>query len=196
MMAMFVHLSQQGGKHVRTLQIEIIAWPVKIGRHGADENPAILPGVGLAKPDAGNLRDGIRFVCRLEGSRQQSGFLERLRGQPGVNARTAKEQEFLDVEPMRRLDKVVLDLQIIQQELDRKIVVRLDAAYARRGHHHDLGTDFLEKARHGRALRQVHLGMGAGYDLSEAVCLEVPHDGAPHQTAVSGYKDGFLFHAR
>jgi hypothetical protein len=34
---------------------------------------------------------------------------------------------------MGRFDEIVLDLEVIEKELDRKIVIGLDAAYARGG---------------------------------------------------------------
>ena len=51
---------------VARLKVVVIAWPVKVRRHGGDEVAAVLLAIGLAQLDAGDLGDRIPFVGRLE----------------------------------------------------------------------------------------------------------------------------------
>ena len=81
-----MRLAQKRGQHVRRNEIEIVVRPVKIRRHGGDEIGAVLAGISLAKFDAGNLGDGIRFVRRLEQTGEKRIFRNRLRRVLRINA--------------------------------------------------------------------------------------------------------------
>ena len=74
-----VELAQQRRQHVRRLQVEVVAGAVQIGRHHGDRVEAVLLGVRLAHLDAGDLRDRVPLVGRLERPRQQRRLAQRLR---------------------------------------------------------------------------------------------------------------------
>src|SRR5579862_2446942 len=190
----FVDFPQEGGEDVRLLEVKVIAGAVEIGRHGADEVPAILAVVRLAEADARDLRDGVGVVRRLQRTGEQRGLRDGLRRVLRVNAGTAQEEQFLHPGLIRGLDEVVLDLQVVQKELDGKVVVRLDAADRRRGDDHQSRLFPLEKAGDGFALRQVQLGVGAGEDFLIPVLPQIADDSAPDETPMPGYKDRFLLH--
>src|SRR3546814_6483597 len=57
------------------------ARPVEIGRHDRYEVAAILPAIGLAEHQAGDLGDGIPLVGRFERPGQQGGLGDRLRSE-------------------------------------------------------------------------------------------------------------------
>ena len=71
-----VRLPQQRREHVRREQIEVVVRAVEIRRHRADVVLAILARVGLAKADAGDLRDRVGIVRRLERARSAARFPE------------------------------------------------------------------------------------------------------------------------
>ena len=55
-----VHLADQRRDDVAGREVEIVAGAVEVGRHGADEVAAVLPAVGLAQLDAGDLGQRVR----------------------------------------------------------------------------------------------------------------------------------------
>src|SRR5262249_50818483 len=82
----FVEPSDQRRNDMAILRMIIVSRTIKVGRHHRYEITTILPTVGLAKFDACNLSDGIRFVCRLERASQQLVFAHRLFGEFRINA--------------------------------------------------------------------------------------------------------------
>ena len=71
---------------MRLLKIEVIAGAIKIRGHRSKELSAVLPVVRPAHLDAGDLRDGIGPIGRLEGSGEQVLLFDRLRAKPGIDA--------------------------------------------------------------------------------------------------------------
>ena len=118
--------------------------------------PCCLP-VGLAEFDAGDLGDRVRFVGRFQQTGQQRLLLDRLRRELRVNARAAQEEQLAHPGSVGRLDDVILDFEVVEQEVDREIVVRLDAADLGRGdnHVHACRSPDLEKRPHRRAIEQI-----------------------------------------
>ena len=186
-----VHFAQERGQHVRALQIEIVPRPVKIRRHHADEIAPVLSRIGLAELDAGDFGDGIPLVGRLQFAGQQRRFGDRLRGEFRINARAAQKQQFLNSKVTGRLDDVVLNLQIFEQELDRVIIVGLDAADFRRSEHDDLRTLCFEKIPHGLNARQVEFLSCSREDAFVAVRLQFTQDRAARQPAMSRHENRF-----
>ena len=80
------------------LEIEVVVRPVQIRRHRGDEVAPVLPPVRLAQLDAGDLRDRVRLVRRLERTGQQLILGDRLRRQPRIDARATEVQQL----PARR----------------------------------------------------------------------------------------------
>src|SRR3546814_5678114 len=57
----FMRLPHQRGKDVAALEIEIVARPVKIGRHQADRVEAVLPAVGRSEEHTSELQSLMRI---------------------------------------------------------------------------------------------------------------------------------------
>src|SRR5262245_32916390 len=57
-----VRLAKKRGEYMRRFQIEVVVRPVKICRHDRDEVVVVLTRVCLAKFDAGNLCNRVRFI--------------------------------------------------------------------------------------------------------------------------------------
>ena len=148
------------------------------------------PRISLAQLDARDLRQRVGFVRRLQRAGQQRALRDRLRREFRINARAAEEEQLLRAEIVRRLDEVVLDAQILEQELDGKIVVRLDAADFRRRDHDDLRTPSSKNRAH--AL-QPHKSTSARVRVTMrvAVRLQFAQDRAARQAAVAGDKNRF-----
>ena len=79
-------------------EIEIVAGTVEVGRHRRDEIGAVLPAIGLAQLDPGDLGDRVPFVRRLQRAGQQRVFGDRLRRELRVDAGRAEEQQLLDAD--------------------------------------------------------------------------------------------------
>ena len=91
-----VRLADQRRQDVARLQVEVVAGAVEIGRHRRDEVAAVLPAIGLAQLDAGDLGDRVPLVGRLERAGQQRVLGDRLRRELRIDAGRAEEQQLLD----------------------------------------------------------------------------------------------------
>jgi hypothetical protein len=96
---------------------------------------------------------------------------------------------------VRGADQVVLDLQILEKELNRLIVIRLDPAHFCRRHDDNpgpfLGKEFLDSL----AIHQVKLSPGAGHQSGKSLGTQLAQDGAADETTMASYEDRFvLFH--
>jgi hypothetical protein len=89
-------------------------------------------------------------------------FLHRLRGEPGVDAARAEEQQALDAIFVRGVDDVGLDRQVVADELGRVAVVGEDAADLGRGEEDVVGLFCGEEGFDGGLVGEVELGVGAG----------------------------------
>jgi hypothetical protein len=69
-----VELADQGREDVGAFQVEIIPRPVEVGGLGADGVKAVLPPVGLAQLDLGDLGDGVTSARGLQRPGQQVLF--------------------------------------------------------------------------------------------------------------------------
>ncbi|MEY3838199.1 MAG: hypothetical protein RL304_1181, partial [Verrucomicrobiota bacterium] len=134
-----VHLADHRGQDVGLLEREIVAGPVQVARHRADEvAPMLGPGV-VAELDARDLGDGIGLVGRLERAGQQGVLADRLRGVLRVDAARAEEEQLTDARPARAFDDVDRHRQVVVQEVVGLGGVGLDPADARGGHDDDVG---------------------------------------------------------
>jgi hypothetical protein len=88
-----------------------------------------------------------------------------------------------------RVNDVVLNPQIIEQELDWKIVIRLDTAYPRRSKNHDAWVFLREKMLHGLFISQIKLRPVALRQVIEALTFEAADYSAADKTAVTGDKN-------
>src|SRR3954451_3915253 len=98
-----VELTNQRGQHVGLRQVEVVVRTIEVGRHRENEVRAVLATIGLAQFNAGDLRNRIWLVGRLEQSSEEVLFFHRLWRQPWINARTAKVKEFSGSILMRRV---------------------------------------------------------------------------------------------
>src|SRR6266550_5225112 len=88
----------------------------------------MFASVRLAKLDPGNLRYCVSFVRRFQRPAQQLCFRDWLLRELRVNTGASKKEKFACTVLVGRTNDVVLDPQILEQKLDWKIVVCLDAA--------------------------------------------------------------------
>lgn len=114
-----VRLADQSRQDVAGLQIEIVARPVEVGRHGRDEVTAMLPAIGLGELDPGDLSDGAPLIGRLEAHGEDGILANRLRRKLGIDARRAEEEQLLDPDAIARLDDIRLDHQVVVEKVCR-----------------------------------------------------------------------------
>ena len=147
-----VGLDHQRRHDMALHEVEIVARTVEVGRHDRDEVAAILPAIGLAELDAGDLGHRIPLVGRLERPGEQRRLGDGLRRQARIDAGRAQQHQLLDAGATRRLDDVALDHQVVVDEFGRPRVVGVDAADARGGEEHRLRpAPRPSSARPGRA---------------------------------------------
>jgi len=89
-----------------------------------------------------------------------------------------------------------LNPQIIEQELNWKIVIRLDTAHSCRSKNHDAWFFLREKMLHGLFISQIKLRPVALRQIVETFTFETADYSAADKTSVTGDKDliGFLHH--
>ena len=148
-------------------QIEVVAGAVEVGRHRRDEVAAVLPAVGLAQLDAGDLGDRVPLVGRLERPGQQRVLGDRLRRELRVDAGRAEEQQLLDAALPGGVDDVGLDHQVVVEELGRVGVVGEDAADLGGGDEHGLRPASRHPALDRGLPRQVDLGARSAVRISQ-----------------------------
>jgi hypothetical protein len=124
----FMESTHQGGHHVRTFEIEVIARPIEIGRHHASIIAAVLAVKAFAKLDPRYLGDGIRLVGRLEVAAQQRFLRNRLRRIAWVDAGGSQEEQSLNAGLVCAVDQVAFDGKVFVNEIRRKLVVCADSA--------------------------------------------------------------------
>ena len=89
----FMAFSHQRRQDMRSIQVEVVIRPVKIGGHHTDEVGSVLAIVRLAHLDACDFGHGIGFVCRLQVTGKEMAFFHGLWTLPGINARAAQKHE-------------------------------------------------------------------------------------------------------
>src|SRR5687768_12082104 len=98
-----MELADECWQHVGAVEIEIIVWPVQVRGHRRNEIAAVLTPVGLAQLDAGDLRDSVELVRRLERAAEQSSLGHRLGRFTWINARAAQIQQLPRAVQMTRV---------------------------------------------------------------------------------------------
>ena len=184
-----VELAHQRRQDVRARQIEVVVRAVQVRRHRRDEVAAVLRAVRLAQLDAGDLRDRVGFVGRLERAGQQVLFLDRLRAFARVDARAAEVEQLLHAVHVRRVHHGRVNHHVVVDELGRARRVRHDPA-DRAGDEEDvLRPVRAEPVVHRRLVAQVELIAGGGQDVAEAFRLEPAHERRPDEAAMPGDED-------
>lgn len=144
----FMKSADQGGDDMAVFGVVVVARAVQVGGHDAAVvhavAGAVLTVVALTQLDAGDLGYGVGLVGGLQRAVEQGALCHGLRGELGVDAAGAQEQEPLHAVPESRVNHVGLHHQVLVDELGRVGVVGVDAAYFGGGHV-NLGGLFLGK---------------------------------------------------
>jgi hypothetical protein len=90
-----VELADQRRDDVAVGEVEVVARAIEVGGHHAAEVGAVLPVVGFAQLDAGDLGDGVGLVGGFQRAGEQRRFRHRLLGETRVDAGAAEEQQAL-----------------------------------------------------------------------------------------------------
>jgi hypothetical protein len=112
-----------------------------------------------------------------------------LRRELGIDARASKKKQLPYSEFVGCLNYIVLNPQIIEEELDRKIVVRLDATDFCRSKNYDRRLFLNEKIAHRSFIGQIKLGSVALRQVIETFTLETADYRAARKTAMAGDED-------
>ena len=135
-----VELAQQRRQDVRAVQVVVVAGAVEVRGHRRDAVTPVLPAIGLAQLDAGDLGDGVPFVGRFQRAGQQRCPRESAAAPCfGIDAGRAEEQQAFDAGLVGGVDDVGLDHQVVVEEIGRERVVGLDPADLCGGHDDDVG---------------------------------------------------------
>ena len=170
---------------MRALQVVIVARTIKVGGHGRDPVAVlILRAIGLAELDPCDLGDGIPFVRRLQRAGQQAVFGDRLRGELGIDAGRAEKQKPFHIRRVRRRADIGFDLQVLQQEIDRIVIVGLDAAHLGGGHDNGIGPGILHPFVHRVLIGEVHNIAPCGDHLAVFRC-QTAHNSTAHHAAMA-----------
>ena len=186
--------AQERRQDVALFEVEVVVRPVEIRRHRADEVEAVLAAVVGAELQSGDLGERVAFVRRLQRASEQRVFSERLRRVLRVNTRAAEEEEFRYAELGGGLDDVVLDAEIIEEELDLKRGVGLDAADPCRCEDDVRGPLLTEEGAHGDGVLQLQFCVRAGEDAPARQPRIVPQQRAACEATVPGDEDCFVRH--
>lgn len=187
----FVELADQGREDVGAFQVEIVSWPVEVGGLGADGVKAVLPPVGLAQLDPGDLGNGIPFVGVFQRPGQQVLLPDRLGRHPGVDAARPGKKELFRPGVPGGMDDVRLDHEVFINELRRARSVGLDTPYLGRHQVDVFGPLFFKERLHRLLIPQVQLLPRPQQQLP--LSLQPAYHGRSHQPPVS--RNEYLRHA-
>ena len=181
-----VKLPNHRRQHMRTGEIEIVVWPVEIGRHRRNEIAAVLRAIGLAQLDSCDLRDGVRFVGRFERAVEKLFLFHWLRGVARVNARASEIQELLGAKQMRRMHHCGVDHHVVVDELGGSCRVGENTAHGAGNEIHEFRAIGAEPVINGRLVAQVELIARGRQDIRITEILQPSHNGGADQPAVTG----------
>ena len=139
------------------LGIEVVARAVEIGGHDGEILGVVLPVVGRAHLDPGDLGHRIRAVGGLQGSGEQILLFDRLRAKLWVDAGRAEKQEPVDSSAIAGVDYVGLNDEVFADEVCRVGVVGENSADFGCREKHVFRTLPLEEAAHGVGVAQIQL---------------------------------------
>ncbi len=180
-----VGFADQGRQDVAGAEVEVVARPVEIGRHGGDEVAAVLAAIGLAELEARDLGDRVPFVGGLQRSRQQRRLRDRLRGQLGIDAARSEKEQLLDPDSVGALHDIGLDHEVLVEELGRPGVVGEDAPDARRREKDRLRPGLPHPALDLILTSKIEHGAIGGQHLA-VLRAEASHQGRADHAAVAG----------
>ena len=184
--------ADQRGDDVAVFGMIIVAGPIQIGRHHADEVGAILAAIGLGHLDPGDLGDRIGLIGRLQRPGQHGIFPQRLGREPRIDAGRAEEHQLLGAIDVRGVDHIGRDDQIVVEKLGAQRIVGDDAADLGRRQKHRLRAFGREPAKHRRLIAQIDLAARDGQQFD--IFLRKPaHQRGPDHAAMPGNEDRFAF---
>lgn len=105
---------------------------VQVGWHHRTVVATVLPVVGLAQFNPGDLGDGVRLVGRLQRPLQQLAFRHRLPCQFRIDTGRTEKQQFVHVVQVRGVNNVALYHHVFINKIRRIRVVGDNAAHFRR----------------------------------------------------------------
>src|SRR5664279_6067249 len=111
---------------------------------------------------------------------QEVLLLDRLRGESGIDARGAEEDESVNICLLGRVHHIHLDTEVVREEFGGEAVVRQDATHACSGQNHVSRTHGTEEVEDGLTLTQVELGRCPSHELAVSCLLYTspsPRDG-------------------
>lgn len=183
-----VEAADERGQDVRGFEVEVVARPVEVRRHGGDEGGTVLPAVGADLDEAGDLGYRVGLVGGLQRPAQQGVFGDRLGGVPGVDAARSEEQQTADPGLVRARDDAELDAQIVLQELHGVGAVGHDSADLGRRQDDGVGPRRAQIRLGGPGIPQVELRAGTCQYVI-ALRGQPPGDGGSHQASVARDED-------
>ena len=181
-----MHLANHRRENVAVDQVKIVVRPIEVCGHHGYVVSAILQVELLAKFQAGNFSDGVRFVSVFQWRSKQSVFGDRLGRFARVNTSGAQKKKVLHPMAPCFADYVLLDLEVLIDEVGTVHAVGHDAANVSGGQYYCVGLFEVEELAHGHAVEQVQFGMSASDYVGEAALLKVAHNGRPNQATVAG----------
>jgi hypothetical protein len=180
-----VTIASATGQHVRPDRVERVVRAVEVGGHRADPAHAVLAARGLHVQDAGDLRDRVRVVGRLQRAGQQRVLADRLGRVLRVDAGRAEAQQPLHAVLERGVEHVELHPQVVGQEVHRLGRVGEDPADPGGGQHDRARPLPGEEGERLGPFAQVELVPPAADEVGEPGGGEVPPDRRSDEPAVS-----------
>jgi len=125
---------------------------------------------------------------------QKRLFFDRLCCQLRVTARASEKQKLLyaKVEPSR--NQIVLDLEILKQKFDGKIVIGLYTSHSSRRNYDRIGSGCRKKLPDISCVSQIQLITRPNDNISISMLLQIAKQRASDQTPVAGNIDGSKRH--
>ncbi len=181
------------GDDVRFGRMEVVVDPEQIRRHRRDEVLAVLPSVHLAQFQAGNLGNGVAFVCRLERCGQQTVLRDRLGRKLRIDTRASQEQELLDTVLGGRVNHVGCEYQILVEKIGLARGVRMDSSHSCCRVEHVIDFLFLEESVHGSLIEEVEFRPVTCDEIVMPARVQFPNDRGADETAVTRDEDSSVF---
>ncbi len=178
---------------MRVGKVVVVAGTIEIGRHGGEIAGSVLAVVAPAHLDARDLGERVGAVGRFKRPGEKRGFGHGLRGELGIDAGGAEEEQTLDAVPVAGVDDVGLQNEVVADEVGGVGVVGENAADLR-GREEDVLRLFgREELVDCLGVEQVELGTGAGEDVGVAEARQLAVDGRADEAPMTGDEDTRVF---
>jgi len=154
--------ADHGGDNVAVGKVIVVARAVEIGGHDGKVLGAVLPVIGPAHFNAGNLGQGVGTISGLQRTGEEVVLLDRLGAVARVDATGAEETQILDSGLEGAVDDVVLDSEVFVNEVGAVGVVGVNAADSCGSHEDVVGFLGFEEVEYGALIKKVELLPCAG----------------------------------